>query len=460
MRKRPLKSEVYSAKSQGGRVMRFSAKYVKRTLIQSIKDIGKVSWLYVKNPDKDFTRNRKLSFENMLTAILCMKGGSLTSELIDCFRLNSELPSTSAFVQQRAKILPEAFDTLFHMFNDSFPLNKTYKGYNLIAVDGSDLHIPTDENDTESYYPGTAGQKPYNLLHLNTAYDLCNCRYVDAVVQKSENENKAFVDMVDRLNVLNAILIADRNYESYNDMAHVQEKGYKFLIRIKDINSNGIAGGLVLPDTDEFDLPLHLFLTRKQTKKTKELFKNKNSYKLLNYESAFDYLPKQSNKSMDIKPYELFVRVVRFKITDNTYEVVATNLTADEFPPDELKALYAMRWGIETSYRDLKYTIGLSYYHSKKVECNIQEIFARLIMYNFTQIVISTTIIQQKNRFHSYKVNFAAAVHICRKYIRIGISPPEIEALILKYIVPIRPQRKRQRKPTAKAAISFMYRIT
>ena len=65
--------------------MRFSAKYVKPTLIQSIKDIGKVSWLYVKNPDKDFTRNRKLSFKNMLTAILCMKGGFLTSELIDYF---------------------------------------------------------------------------------------------------------------------------------------------------------------------------------------------------------------------------------------------------------------------------------------------------------------------------------------------------------------------------------------
>ena len=40
--------------------------------------------------------------------------------------------------------------------------------------------------------------------------------------------------MVDRSNIPQALVIADRGYESYNNMAHIQEKGWFFLIRIKD----------------------------------------------------------------------------------------------------------------------------------------------------------------------------------------------------------------------------------
>jgi IS4 transposase len=55
-------------------------------------------------------------------------------------------------------------------------------------------------------------------------------------------------------------------------------------------------------------------------------------------------------------PYYLSFRVVRFKHTQDTYEVLLTNLPEDEFSVSELKELYAMRWGIETSFRDLKYS--------------------------------------------------------------------------------------------------------
>ena len=38
-----------------------------------------------------------------------MKSGSLTNELLDLFELSAETPTTSAFIQQRGKIKPEAF---------------------------------------------------------------------------------------------------------------------------------------------------------------------------------------------------------------------------------------------------------------------------------------------------------------------------------------------------------------
>lgn len=49
--------------------------------------------------------------------------------------------------------------------------------------------------------------------------------------------------MMERSSVNKAILIADRGYENYNVMAHAMNKGWKFVVRIKDKNSNGIASG-------------------------------------------------------------------------------------------------------------------------------------------------------------------------------------------------------------------------
>jgi len=88
--------------------------------------------------------------------------------------------------------------------------------------------------------------------------------------------------MVDRANAANpAIIIADRGYESYNVLAHIQEKGWKFLIRVKDRSSNGIVNGLELPAQDEFDVPIRLALSRKQTNKFKGLLGSKNEFKQL-----------------------------------------------------------------------------------------------------------------------------------------------------------------------------------
>ena len=60
--------------------------------------------------------------------------------------------------------------------------------------------------------------------------------------------------MVDRSAIESTLLLADKGYESYNNLAHIQEKGWNFLIRIKD-DTAGIASSLALPAIDEFDVP-------------------------------------------------------------------------------------------------------------------------------------------------------------------------------------------------------------
>ena len=120
---------------------------------------------------------------------------------------------------------------------------------------------------------------------------------------------------------------------------------------------------------------------------------------------------------------------MRFKISDNTYETIITNLDANEFSADKIKELYHMRWGIETSFRELKYAIGLINFHSKKVEYIAQEVFAKLTMYNFCEIITLNVVITHKQRKHEYQVNFTVAIHICRYFFRYlgNVNPPDVE---------------------------------
>lgn len=419
---------------------------------------------YVTNPQKDFSRNRKIPYEKMILSLLTLEGNSLTNELLRQFGCGLNTATAAAFVQQRKKILPEAFESLFHDFISETSSDDTYKGYQLLAVDGSDIQIATNLTDKDSLFQAENERKPYNLLHLNALYNIKTHTYQDAVVFKPKvaGENKALIEMVDRATLSGkVIVIADRGYEAYNNMAHIQEKGWKYLIRIKDFNkySSGILHGLKLPNADEFDESIDLKLSRKQTNEMKELYKDRNNYRRIAHNKPFDYLPSKSKKSDETIMYALPFRIVRFPITDDSYEVVVTNLDRNEFPADVLRQLYGMRWGIETSFRDLKYTVGLLHFHSKKVEYILQEIFARLIMYNFSELITSHVVIEKKDRKYAYKVNFSVAVHICREFLFGKDIPPDIEALIARYITPIRPGRSRPRDMKVKQAISFMYRV-
>ena len=193
-----------------------------------------------------------------------------------------------------------------------------------------------------------------------------------------------------------------------------------------------------------------------QTNEVQALCKNRNLFKHIH--SSFDFLPR-NNKTDKQGFYKLPFRIVRFKITDDSFETVVTNLDSEEFPPEELKRLYGMRWGIETSFRELKYTVGLLHFHAKKVEYIYQEVFARLIMYNFSELVTSLVIIQKADTKLTYRANFTIAVHVCRQLFLGNVSPPDVEALIRKHVSPIRPGRSRPRKMTVKHTVSFLYRV-
>lgn len=433
---------------------------LKKSLYKCIESIAANRDEYCINPHKDFTRHRKSDFSSIVKAILCFGGKSLNKELLEYFGFNPNTLTTSAFVQQRYKIKPKAFYQLFRDFTLENHKDKLFCGYRLLAVDGSDIYTPNcNKDDVDSLKHNQFSF--FNLFHLNALYDLKTNTYYDAVVQKchNANEHKAYVNMVDRYDSSTpAIFIADRCYGSFNNMAHVQEMGQKFLTRMKDIDSNGMLKGFDFPD-GEFDIPLTLKLTHKQTNELKQIAKSDPCIKFLPTKATFDYLPSRSRKADPLVFYTIPLRFVRIQITDDSFEVIATNPDKKQFPPSVIKELYSMRWGIETSFRKLKYTVGLTSFHSKKSEHIVQEIFARLTLYNFSELVTSHIAIRKKKRKHIYKINFSVAVYACRNFLLGRYAPKYIEAVISKHILPYRPNLSKPRNLRSVPPASFIYRV-
>jgi len=294
-------------------------------------------------------------------------------------------------------------------------------------------------------------------MYMTAMFDLGNKLYTDACVQPINgfSENGAFIDMLKRSRIQGkAIIIADRNFESYNNFANIEQKGWNYVIRCKDItSSSGILAGLSLPSGGEFDVHIHRVLTRKGTNEVKA---NPDIYKRIMSKSPFDFLDSHLNPF-----YPITFRVVRFMIPDGSFQTVITNLSHDDFPPHELRALYKMRWGIETSFRELKYAIGLTNFHSKRRERIVQEVFARIIMYNFAEMITLHVVISKSDTKHTYQVNFTVAIHICRYFLRtLNYAPQcDIEALISRNILPVRPDREGKRNIKTRSAVSFIYRV-
>lgn len=426
---------------------------VKQKLKLAISHVTESKDEFVLRPGKDFTRNRKLSMDTMIQLLISMGGNTLRKEMYDWFHYASDTATVSAFVQQRNKLLPAAFESIFHRFAKECTMNSYYSGYRVLAIDGSDLRLPANANDPETYIKtNETDEKGYNLAHLNAIYDLISHVYSDASLQMKRNmsEHRALAVMVDRLEINDkAIIVADRGYESFNNMAHIKEKGWYFVLRAKE--SYGIITKTALPGSKEFDMPVNITLTRRQTKETQKLFEQDPcKYRWLPPKATFDYIEPKSNKM-----YDLNFRVVRFMISSGLYETIYTNLPTANFPAEKIKHLYKMRWGIETSFRELKYTIGLASIHSKKIQFVIQEVFSKLILYNFSSLLM---------RFHDFKddkvrINFSAAFLWCKRFLYNMTSEAVLLQMLLRCTSPVRTGRNFPRYQKHLSAMSLNYRI-
>ena len=173
--------------------------------------------------------------------------------------------------------------------------------------------------------------------------------------------------------------------------------------------------------------------------------------------STFDFVSK------DNPYYPVKYRAVRFKIDGaEEYESVITNLDKDKFPADEIKKLYNLRWGIEISFRHLKYSADLSAIHARNRNSIRQEIWARILLYNLCMIMIQEAIKHKtKSLKYVYTVNITRCIHVIRDLAkRKGGIPPDLEKLLLNELLPIRPDRLDPRKVKFRSVVCFNYRFS
>ena len=219
--------------------MKYTPALLREILQSLIRKLGETPEQFVRRPGRDFTRPRTLRFETVISLLLTMSENSVGKALIRRFKSMENTPSASALVQQREKLLPVAMETLFQRFTACLRPTGRFQGYRLLAADGSDLKSAAYPGDPASYRPGTARQHGWNLWHLNALYDLQSGIYTDVIVQKEheKDEKAALCAMVDRSSVSSpVILLADRGYEACNNLAHLERKGWNYLIRLRDKN--------------------------------------------------------------------------------------------------------------------------------------------------------------------------------------------------------------------------------
>ena len=429
---------------------------VKSTLWAVVDAMACNTPLFVKNPGKDFTRDRKLGFVQLIRFFLCMGSGCINHELMKYFYfLPDEVPTASAFIRQRAKLLPETFHHILTQFNLRFPPKGLWGRYSLIAADGCEFNIARNPQDPSTFHPASGrSKKGFNSLHTISLYDLLSKRYLDVVIQpgRLKNEFAALCQLIDRYIYGGCpIFVADRGFASHNVFAHALEKGCFFAIRAKDVNTRRLLAADSLPQ--QIDKWVDVILTRSKSKKKRLHPELAPFYRYICKAVPFDFITDSCPE------YPMRLRVVRFQIAEGVYENIITNLPSDEFSLEQIKHIYHLRWGQETSFRDLKHTIGTANFHSKSPEYIGFEILCRMTLYNFCTIITMEVPIKKRTGKWEYQVNLSMAIKICFEFLSDRMGPGSVNDLISRYILPIRPERTYARQLRFQAPASFAYRF-
>ena len=124
---------------------------------------------YLVDPDKDFTRRRKLPPETLISFLVSQGASSTGNELDDFFDFSPDAPSLSALNQQRNKIKPQALEEVFRRFDASLSSLEAHPAYRLLAADGSSFSFFSAPRWTPDEYFVSQGHsaKGFYSLHLN-----------------------------------------------------------------------------------------------------------------------------------------------------------------------------------------------------------------------------------------------------------------------------------------------------
>ena len=423
--------------------------------------------MYFSSPS-DFTRNSKINLEELV--IFLMTNGALTLDkaLFNQFSGTGDVPTASALCKQRAKLKPEGMQYLFNSLVRTLasPFPKLWKGkWRVLAVDGTDTNVAYDPS-LDSYVKNGDGDG-YNQLHVNCMYDVFGQYYCGCLIQPKgkTNEPGAARIMIGNTEFKEkTILMGDRGYGSLNLMETIKRKeNLEFVIRVKE---NYIKEIKCL-ELKEQDVDISFEIVTRQTKENRKRIE----------EGACKYLSGRSKYGKDKKDVAwdfedgvmMSIRVVRFQLSSGNWETLVTSLPRNEYSLEDLKELYHARYQIEYGFRYLKYSLAMSFYHSKKEDMIKQEIYAALCAYNICSALIGYAAEMKKQMDEAipedkaprldYRINTTMGIYIIVDFLRKkGKVAYDLFSMITSYRVPVKPGRSFARKVRPRSWVPFFYR--
>lgn len=398
--------------------------------------------------EKAFTRERKLKCKDLVLYELNKRGLSTKMEILNFNNINYvENVSAPALFKQREKLNPEAFTYLIQESLKNFYTNykkevKTYKGYILEAVDGSDFEVPNTPKAREKYN-GKQKQQCARVT-VSTCYDILNKYTLDTIVEKydySETEMlKQHMETIEKEKIIDKykpIVIADRNYRNLSFFYHAIEKNQKFLIRIGTKVYKEETSKMKTADEN---------IEIKYSRDRISYYKNSDP-------NLYEYLKKGNT---------IKIRCIMIVLETGEIEYLLTNLEEDIFSTNDINELYNLRWQTELNYRHLKNDIKIECITSSKEILIKQDVYSQVLVSNILQAYINdgdelVSNLEYKNKM---KVNNNMAVGIFKNsFIYIFLEEnidkrselmEKLQEAINKFIVPVKPGRKNPRNNNPK----------
>ena len=370
--------------------------------------------------DKDFTRNRSLTFPRLISFMLNMVNGSIQSELSRFYQVINDSPvsinsvSTAAFCKARKKFSHTAFKALNACLIDTFYKSsqvKKWKGFRLLAVDGSVTSIP----DTPELLERFGKARRHSLkpaVRISQLYDVQNKLSIDVQIDAhSTGERDQAVKHL-KFTEENDLILYDRGYPAVWLFILHQIKNVNYCARVT-VDSSNI---------------LKTFL---------RCGKNEDTVFFPCLEKSLRRCKKDGLPTSPIK-----IRLIRVVLPSGQTEILMTSLLDKNLYPFKIfKDLYHQRWGIEEDYKLMKSRLVIENFSGVSEEAVLQDIHAKVLTKNIAAVaIIEADIIKNKkhkHRKHHYKINTTYTLsqlkdNIVRFLMR--IAPPDLSRLLIAQI--------------------------
>ena len=379
-----------------------------------------------KNPT-DFTRNRKLVFEDLILYMLFSFKCSTSSALRRFFaNFNKDNISVKqqSLSEARKKVTVWAFVHMFKLTVSTMTEVCTQKwhGYRVYAIDGSKISLPSDKALRE-YYGALGKDRTAPTAQGSVLYDVLNDIVCDAAIEPLTTDErtlaKAHIEACRNIAVNDKkLIIFDRGYPSFELLELLENEGISYVMRVKS-NFN--------KDIDA-------------------------QWKLNGYVN----LEKNGKR--------IRVRVVKFTLDSGEVEKLITNITDKRFGKEAFMKLYFLRWPIETKYDIVKNKLQLENFNTRTIEGIQQDFFASMYLTNCAAAALLDVkedieeAREDKDNKYEYKANINELIGILKdRFVKaLSLDDPEEQSAMINsilkeigsYVIPIRPKRSIPRNAT------------